>query len=285
MSNAAAASPSLPVIMTLAHRELVRFFRQRNRVFGALGQPIIFWLLFSEGLRGNQLDYAHFFPGTLVMILLFTAIFATITIIEDRNEGFLQSVLVAPAPRWAMVLGKVFGGAAIAMIQGLLFLVLGALTLGLDSNLAETALAVVLMALISVALTALGFTIAWRMESTHGFHAIMSVFLLPMWLLSGAFFPGGGSGWLAWVIRLNPLTYGVAGLRHYLVFAPAAVRGDEPRSSLEAVNAAVDATATLPPVDALPLLALCWGVTIAFALLMLAAAWRIAATRTTGDMK
>ena len=82
------AAPALPVIMTLAHRELVRFFRQRNRVFGALGQPIIFWLLFSEGLRGNQLDYAHFFPGTLVMILLFTAIFATITIIEDRNEGF-----------------------------------------------------------------------------------------------------------------------------------------------------------------------------------------------------
>ena len=63
------------------------------------------------------------------------------------------------------------------------------------------------------------------MESTHGFHAIMSVFLLPMWLLSGAFFPGGGSGWLAWVIRLNPLTYGVAGLRHYLHFAPPASRG------------------------------------------------------------
>jgi ABC-2 type transport system permease protein len=265
------AAPALPVIMTLAHRELVRFFRQRNRVFGALGQPIIFWLLFSEGLRGNQLDYAHFFPGTLVMILLFTAIFATITIIEDRNEGFLQSVLVAPAPRWAMVLGKVLGGAAIAMIQGLLFLILGALTLGLNSTLAEIASAIVLMALISIALTALGFTIAWRMESTHGFHAIMSVFLLPMWLLSGAFFPGGGSGWLSWIIRLNPLTYGVAGLRHYLQFTPQASRG-------------LDAPGP-PPVDALPPLAVCWIVTAGFALLMLVAAWRIAATRTTGDMK
>jgi ABC-2 type transport system permease protein len=279
MSNAAAASPSLPVIITLAHRELVRFFRQRNRVFGALGQPIIFWLLFSEGLRGNQLDYAHFFPGTLVMILLFTAIFATITIIEDRNEGFLQSVLVAPAPRWAMVLGKVLGGAAIAMIQGLLFLILGALTLGLESTLAEIALAVVMMGLISIALTALGFTIAWRMESTHGFHAIMSVFLLPMWLLSGAFFPGGGTGWLSWIIRLNPLTYGVAGLRHYLHFTPAADWSLKPPvqpASLPEVPA---------PVDALPPLALCWIVTAAFAALMLVAAWRIAATRTTGDMK
>src|SRR5262245_22552593 len=120
------ATPAWPAVLTLAERELVRFFRQRNRVFGALGQPIIFWLLFSEGLRGasssdSKLDYVHFFPGTLVMILLFTAIFATISIIEDRNEGFLQSVLVAPAPRWAMVLGKVLGGAAIAMLQGLLF--------------------------------------------------------------------------------------------------------------------------------------------------------------------
>src|SRR5690606_18376336 len=100
-----------------------------------------------------------------------------------------------------------------------------ALTLGLESTAAEIALAVVLMGLISIALTALGFTIAWRMESTHGFHAIMSVFLLPMWLLSGAFFPGGGSDWLSWIIRLNPLTYGVAGLRHYLHFTSSASRG------------------------------------------------------------
>src|ERR1700754_3535414 len=165
MSSAAnispSATPAWPAVFTLAERELVRFFRQRNRVFGALGQPIIFWLLFSEGLRGNQLDYAHFFPGTLVMILLFTAIFATISIIEDRNEVFLQAVLVAPAPRWAMVLGKVLGGAAIAMLQGLLFLALGAATLHLVSSLGEVALAVVLMGAISIALTALGFTIAW----------------------------------------------------------------------------------------------------------------------------
>ena len=269
-------SNALPAMLTLAERELVRFFRQRNRVFGALGQPIIFWLLFSEGLRGNQLDYAHFFPGTLVMILLFTAIFATISIIEDRNEGFLQSVLVSPAPRWAMVLGKVLGGAAIAMIQGLIFLVLGAVTLRFASSPLDIALATALMALIAVALTALGFTIAWRMESTHGFHAIMSVFLLPMWLLSGAFFPAGGSGVLAWIIRLNPLTYGVAGLRHYLRFSPAASRVvPDPGSPAN----------SQPPIDALPSLSLCWIVTAAFALLMLLAAWRIAATRTAGDLK
>jgi ABC-2 type transport system permease protein len=261
-------------VLTLAERELVRFFRQRNRVFGALGQPIIFWLLFSEGLRGNRLDYAHFFPGTLVMILLFTAIFATISIIEDRNEGFLQSVLVSPAPRWAMVLGKVLGGAAIAMIQGLIFVALGALTLGFASSLPEIGLAVLLMAVISIALTALGFAIAWRMDSTHGFHAIMSVFLLPMWLLSGAFFPATGGGWLTWIVQLNPLTYGVAGLRHYLHF----------QASL-GVHSRGPGGASAAPIDALPPLALCWIVSLAFAFLMLLAAWRISATRTAGDLK
>jgi ABC-2 type transport system permease protein len=274
MNTATSATSALPAMLALAHRELVRFFRQRNRVFGALGQPIIFWLLFSEGLRGNELGHAHFFHGTLVMILLFTAIFATITVIEDRNEGFLQSVLVSPAPRWAMVLGKVLGGAAIAMVQGLLFLALGWATLGLASNPLEIALALVMMAVVSIALTALGFTIAWRMESTHGFHAIMSVFLLPMWLLSGAFFPARGDGWLAWFIRCNPLTYGVAGLRHYLRVAAA--------PAAETASARVDPAG---PIDALPPVALCWIVSVAFALVMLAAAWRIAATRTTGDLK
>jgi ABC-2 type transport system permease protein len=205
------------------------------------------------------------------MILLFTAIFATISIIEDRSEGFLQSVLVAPVSRWAMVLGKVLGGAAIAMLQGLLFLALGAATIGLRSTIVELALAVLLMAAIAVALTALGFLIAWRMESTHEFHAVMSVFLLPMWLLSGAFFPRAGEGVLGWVVRLNPLTYGVAGLRHYLIF-PA-----RPASAIAARSG--------QPIDGLQAVPLCWIVTLLFAIAMLGLAWRVAGTRTAGDLQ
>lgn len=269
------ATPAWPVIFTLAHRELVRFFRQANRVIGSLGQPIIFWLLFSEGLRGNQLDYAHFFPGTLVMILLFTAIFATITIIEDRNEGFLQSVLVAPAPRWAMVFGKILGAASIALLQALLFFILGAVSLKLQSSPLDIAAAIVLLAILSLALTGLGFFIAWRMDSTHGFHAIMSVFLFPMWLLSGAFFPGGASGWLGWIIRLNPLTYGVAGLRHYLHFA----------STTSLAVPGPDSTPASSPLDSLPSLPLCWIVTLTFAAVTLSLSWWIAASRTAGDLK
>jgi ABC-2 type transport system permease protein len=271
ISSTAATVPALPVVGTLAQRELVRFFRQPNRVFGALGQPIIFWLLFGAGLRsaqvgtGDKLDYAHFFPGTLVMILLFTAIFATISIIEDRREGFLQGVLVAPVPRWAMMLGKVLGGATIAMLQGLVFLFLGWLAdaVGWYSVISTTPLGLVasavLMFVISVALTALGFLIAWRMDSTQGFHAIMSVFLLPMWLLSGAFFPMDVGSWVGAIVRINPLTYGVAGLRHYLQNGGSEIAG-------------------------LPSLSLCWLVTLAFAATLLLAAWLIAGTRSTADL-
>jgi ABC-2 type transport system permease protein len=266
MSDATSRTvPPWPVVGTLCQRELVRFFRQKNRVFGALGQPIIFWLLFGAGLRSNNLDYAHFFPGTLVMILLFTAIFATISIIEDRREGFLQGVLVAPISRWTMVLGKVLGGTAIAMLQGFVFLLLGWIAgkLGWFEVISPTPVglfaALVLMFVVSVALTGLGFLIAWRMDSTQGFHAIMSVFLLPMWLLSGAFFPMDVGGWLGWVIAINPLTYGVAGLRYYLQNAGAAT-------------------------SHLPSPATCWIVSLAFAGLILAADCWIAGKRTTGDL-
>lgn len=267
-------SPSLSLaVFTLAQREWVRFVRQRNRVFGAIGQPLIFWLLFGAGLgpsftlpgAAEGLSYReYFFPGSLVLILLFTAIFATISIIEDRREGFLQSVLVAPQPRLAMVLGKVLGGSLIALVQALLFLLLG-FTLGIQLTLFSFLMLVAFLFLIAVALVALGFVIAWRLDSTQGFHAMMSVFLLPMWLLSGAFFPPG-PGMLGMVIRLNPLTYGVAGVRQLLYW------GTSPEMRAAAL-----------PTD-LPSLPLSVFVTLIFAGLMVALAARISAQRTTGDL-
>ena len=221
-------------VWTLTQRELVRFFRQRTRVIGALGQPFLFWILFGAGLRdsfrapgwaNDGMSYQeYFFPGVAVLIVMFTAIFSTISIIEDRREGFLQGVLVAPISRLALVLGKLCGGSLLAVIQAALFLIIGPLLawfgltpeMQLDISFVRVIAATLFLFLLALQLTALGYVIAWPMDSTQGFHAIMSVFLMPMWLLSGAFFPGGETGWLAWVLKLNPLTYGVAGLRRLL---------------------------------------------------------------------
>ncbi|MGC1273435.1 MAG: ABC transporter permease [Planctomycetaceae bacterium] len=225
--------PTALAVWALAWRELVRFFRQRTRVIGAVGQPLIFWVLFGAGLRGSfkppawapaDMTYQEYFlPGIAVLIVLFTAIFSTISVIEDRREGFLQGVLVAPVPRLSIVLGKLAGGTVLAVLQAGLFVALGPLLtlagLAPPMDMAVTPLVVLktagFLVLLAFALTALGYCIAWPMDSTQGFHAVMSVFLMPMWLLSGAFFPAG-EGWLGWVIRLNPLTYGVAGLRRSL---------------------------------------------------------------------
>ena len=208
--------------ISLAKRELVRFLRQRNRIIGALATPIVFWLLiglgmghsFKGGASGTDDYLVYFFPGTVIMVLLFTAIFSTITIIEDRREGFLQSVLVAPVSRMAIVLGKVLGGTVLATGQGLVFVLLGVVTRTIHLSLGGFILSLLIMLLTSFALTALGVCIAWRMNSTAGFHAIMNLFLMPMWFLSGALFPPDQArGGLKWVMAANPLTYALSALR------------------------------------------------------------------------
>lgn len=203
---------------------MVRFWRQPNRVIGAFGTPLLFWFLIGSGLgrsfqtpAGPGLSYLqYFFPGMLLMIVLFTAIFSTISIIEDRKEGFLQGVLVAPVHRSAIVLGKLLGGGLLAFAQALLLLALSPL-LGVYLTFAHFCYAALVLFLLSVGLTGLGFVIAWRMDSTQGFHAVMNLFLMPLWFLSGALFPPDGApAWLGAVMRANPLSYGVSALHRSL---------------------------------------------------------------------
>ena len=218
------------VIWMLAHREWVRFFRQPFRVIAALGQPILFWILFGTGMHsafrggGQAGDFmTYFLPGTTAMILLFTAIFATISIIEDRREGFLQSVLVAPTPRWTIAMGKVLGGSAIAWVQAIVFIGIAILS-GMIGIGPQTPALLGFMAISAVAMTSLGVCFAWPMDSTQGFHALMNMVLLPMWLLSGSFFPipallgSEPSGQVAmhWIMRCNPMTYVVSGMRQLM---------------------------------------------------------------------
>jgi ABC-2 type transport system permease protein len=210
---------------TLWWREIVRFYRQRTRVIGVIASPLVFWLVIGSGFgtsfrsgesAGQQHYLDYFYPGALIMIVLFTSIFTMMSVIEDRKEGFLLSVLVAPVPRSAIVLGKVLGGTTLATIQGLIFLALGPF-LGIHLSFGQLLLVVLTVFLVSFALTALGFAIAWPMDSTQAFHAIINLFLIPLWLLSGALFPlAGASGWIRVLMRINPLTYGVEALRSLL---------------------------------------------------------------------
>ena len=257
---------------TLCRRELVRFYRQRSRVIGVIGSPLVFWFLIGSGLGKSfrpvgapegMSPLEFFFPGTLLLIVLFTAIFSTISIIEDRSEGFLQSVLVAPVSRAGIVLGKMLGGTLLSLIQVpvvLVLLPLMGVRLGIEALLATAGTLVV----VSFGLTGLGFLMAWRLDSVQGFHALMNLLLMPMWMLSGAFFPASGApGWLRAVMAANPLTYALAALRRSLYLGS---------SRIEAAG------------TALPAFGLSLAVSGAFAALTFAWAVRVAERTSAGDL-
>ena len=220
----ASAGVMLPAF-TLWWREIVRFYRQPGRVVGVLASPLVFWLVLGSGFgtsfrsgggTGQQHYLEYSYPGILILIVLFTSIFAMMSVIEDRKEGFLLSVLVAPVPRSAIALGKVLGGTTLAAAQGVLFLVFAPFA-GVHLTLVQVLLVAVVVFLVSFSLTALGFAIAWPMDSSQAFHGIVNLFLIPMWLLSGSLFSiAGASGWIRVIMRLNPLTYGVEALRGLL---------------------------------------------------------------------
>jgi ABC-type multidrug transport system, permease component len=201
------------VAVALARREFTRFLRQPLRVVGAVAQPLMFWLFLGAGMGGSfrpagmeQVSYLeYFYPGVMVMMMLFASIFSNITIIEDRDAGFLQGVLVAPVDRLGIVLGKVAGSVLIALVQVLLFTA-AAPFLGLQIGAGGLALLLMAFVLTGTGFAALGFLLAWGMRSTSGFHAIMMVFLMPLWMLSGALFPiSGVPGWMNAVMQVNPV--------------------------------------------------------------------------------
>ena len=202
---------------TLWQRELVRFWRQKSRVLGVVASPLVFWLLIGYGSN----DLARFYSGSLVLTVMFSAIFSTITIIEDRREGFLLSMLVSPAPRTSMVLGKILGAATLAWIQGMIFLCFAPLA-GVSITPIEVLPVAAAIFLISFTLTGMGFVIAWKMDSSAGFHAIMNLLLVPMWMVSGALFPmATAHGWIKAIMWVNPLTYSVSLLNNTLQIASA----------------------------------------------------------------
>jgi daunorubicin resistance ABC transporter membrane protein len=213
----------LDTLAVLVRRDLVRFFREKSRVVGALVQPLIFWLVIGSGMASTfvlpgarELGYQqYFYPGVVVMVVLFTAIFTTMSVIEDRHSGFLQAVMVAPGSRASVVLGKVLGASAVALSQSALFVLLAPIA-GFAFGAVDWPSLIAALVLASFGLCALGFAVAWWLDSTAGYHVVMSLILLPMWILSGAMFPAPASGVLATIEQLNPIAYAVSAVRRAL---------------------------------------------------------------------
>lgn len=226
---------NLAGIYTIWLREVRKFWRDKSRIIGATVQPALFLLVLGTGIGrgipqafqgapgGQQFlpgvqDYLSFiYPGIIAMTLLFTSVFSAISIIWDREIGFLKEVMVAPISRWAVAIGKTFGGSTVAMLQGCLMLIFAPIV-GVKLTPAMVAVLIPLLLFISFSLTAMGIAAAAQMRSMQGFTVIMNFLTLPMFFLSGAMFPVQGlPSWMDVLVRINPLTYGVDILRAVVI--------------------------------------------------------------------
>ncbi len=220
----------MTALLALLRRELLRQVRQPTRIVAAIATPGMIWVFLAAGFGsadpGVDASFsAYLVPGVASMTVLFASIFAAISLIQDRQEGFLRAALVSPASRSAIAVSKIAAGAITATLQG------GVVLLALPAaGHPVTALGLLLslaaLVCVSTALTGFGLLMAWRVESTQGYHGVMNAVLMPLWLLSGGVFPvETAAGWLAAIARLNPLTWCHEAMRHALGMAP----GSDPR--------------------------------------------------------
>lgn len=220
---------SLNGIYSIWRRDVIRFLRDRSRLVGSLGQPLLFLVVFGSGLSSamgrfapgtglGSVNYVEFmFPGIIVMAVLFTAIMSAISVVWDREFGFLKEVLVAPVPRWAVAVGKALGGSTTALFQGIVILVFAPFVGASLTPLAVLEL-IPTMFLTAFAMSSVGLVIAARLKTMEGFQVIMNFLLMPMFFLSGALFPLGNlPGWLLVLTRIDPVSYGVDAIRRIIL--------------------------------------------------------------------
>jgi len=216
---------ALRVIYTIWLREFKAFMREKSRIIAMIGQPLLYLLIVGQGIASGlnlkeapSINYLQFYyPGILGMSVLFTSIFSGISIIWDREFGFLKEVLVAPVPRWAVALGKVLGGATVAMIQSAILIVLAPF-IGIALSVELFFELLLISFLMSIAVTSLGVALAARMRSMQGFQMLMNFLVMPLYFLSGAMFPiDSAPPWMKVLMTVNPLTYGVDALRNVVL--------------------------------------------------------------------
>jgi ABC-2 type transport system permease protein len=213
---------SLTVIYTIWLRETKLAARERARIIATVAQPLIYLGILGRGITSGMrltsagnIDYIKFmYPGVIGMSILFTSIFAAISIIWDREFGFLKEVLVAPVPRWAVAVGKSFGGATVALVQVAILICIAPLV-GISLSVAVVFEMLLLGFLMSIAVTSLGVIVASKMQSMQSFQMVMNFLVMPLYFLSGAMFPMASAPiWMKTMMSADPLTYGVDAIRN-----------------------------------------------------------------------
>ena len=208
------------VIYVMWLRQIKRFWRSKIRMFSSLAQPLLFLIAFGFGFgsifqSAGQGNYIQFLvPGIIAMSILFSAMFIGIEVIWDRQFGFLKETLVAPVSRYKIMIGRTLGGATVATVQGLVVFLLSMLIGFRASNLLMIPLFFVFMFLIAMLFTAFGTAVASKLEDMQAFPIIINFLIMPLFFLSGALFPLDNLlGIFATIIKINPLSYGVDGIR------------------------------------------------------------------------
>lgn len=204
-------------------RDLKRYWYDKPRIIASLGQPLLFLFVLGSALspsfKGtNGVNFTEFiFPGIISMTILFTSVFSGMSIVWDREFGFLKEVMVAPVSRWSIAIGKTFGGASVALLQGVIMLTLS-LIIGVKISIVTLIACILIMFLIAFAMASMGIMIAARMKEMEGFQVIVNFLIMPIFFLSGALFPLDRlPAWLSVLTKIDPLTYGVDLLRGVMI--------------------------------------------------------------------
>jgi ABC-2 type transport system permease protein len=232
--------PALTVVYTIWLREWKVFTREWQRVIGMVMQPLLYLVILGKGITAGMhlnaatgIDYLKYmYPGVIGMSVLFTSIFSAISIIWDREFGFLKEVLVAPVPRWGIAVGKSLGGATVAVIQSMILLIMAPIV-GVSLSIPIVIELIVLAFLMSFAMTSLGVVIASRMASMQSFQLVMNLVVMPLYFLSGAMFPMASAPvWMKALMTVDPLVYGVDAIRNVVFSATTVATGAATPQSL-----------------------------------------------------
>lgn len=220
-----AVNRALQTVYTMWLREMLRFWRSKSRIIGSLVTPLFFLVFLGAGFSssfqiegGQPFDPSYLAPGLIGMVVLFSSMMGGVSIIWDREFGFLKEILIAPVSRFFVALGKAVGGVTTSIIQGILIMIIARM-MGIEyQSLSGVVAAVAIMFISGIGFIGLGIAVASRIDSHEGFQMVMSFLTMPLVLLSGAFFPISKlPAWMTVLVYANPLTYGVEALRYFLL--------------------------------------------------------------------